>query len=240
MPSVESSIDLFVLALAGYLFLRLSHVTNYGLLSESGYHVAFRAVLVGLLFYLGGFAIADQYQPSGWLGRALGWIDEHLKVSPAGCWALLLGYIAHLPVNSYYRKYQAILVALRRRGDLIAVLLNDALQTGRMVEVSLEGDKTYIGWVVTTPGVEYEAFHLVPLFSGYRNERQELVVTEDYYDLLEERRQRQETNPEWLLDLGVAIPRSTVRWARYFEITGPLTLPVGQGDDSGGPSPMRP
>ena len=52
------SLDLFVPALAGYLVLRLSNGTRFGLLRESGYHVVFRAALVGLLLYAGGWALA--------------------------------------------------------------------------------------------------------------------------------------------------------------------------------------
>ena len=45
------TLDLLVPALAGYLFLRLCNFTRFGLLRESGYHVAFGSAIVGLMLY---------------------------------------------------------------------------------------------------------------------------------------------------------------------------------------------
>ena len=63
------------------------------------------------------------------------------------------------------------------------------------------------------PGVDEEAVLLVPLLGGYRRPvDKRLVLTSNYARLLNAR-----YSSEWEEDLGVAIPRSNVMWARPFD-----------------------
>lgn len=124
---------------------------------------------------------------------------------------MILGGALPWLANVVYWPARANRAVARRVGDFVALVLDQAMRTGKSVEVSLDGGKTYIGFVMSRPGVGQEALRLVPLVSGYRDtDTQRLVLTADYSKILDR------TAPkEWA---AVAIPRANVRWARFFDI----------------------
>lgn len=209
------SLDLLVPALAGYLFLRLSNFTKFGLLRESGYHVVFRSVLMGLLLYMVGTVAAEQLPTPDGLERTLESAQTRLGISAAGGWSLLLGLIAPLLPNIVYRSHHGARRAADKKGDFVDLLVDEASRTRRTVEISLRGGKTYIGYVAESrigkQGLDEGALVLVPLLSGYRSEpKHRLVLSTSYARLLID-------EPRMWEDLKVAIPRADVRWARLFD-----------------------
>ena len=214
------TLDLLVPALAGYLFLRLCNFTRFGLLRESGYHVAFGSAIVGLMLYALGLGAVEWrwVEHSSWLEIILEGAEAHLDARPAVSWSLILGAALPWLANAVYWPGRADRAAARRVGDFVALVLDEAMRTGKSVEVSLHGGKTYIGFVMSRPGVSQEAFRLVPLVSGYRDtDTQRLVLTTDYSKILAVTPAR-----EWS---AVAIPRANVRWARFFNIHPPYIMP---------------
>ena len=209
------SLDLLIPALAGYLLLRLSNFTKFGLLRESGYHVVFRSALVGLLLYSAGWIVAEWLPVPRFLESALDSAETRLEVSAAGVWSLFLGLFAPVLPNFVYGSEQGARRAADKKGDFVDLLVDEASRTRRTVEISLQGGKTYIGFAaesrVGKQGVDEGALVLVPLLSGYRRgEDQRLVLTTNYARLLL-------AGSEMWEDLKVAIPRADVRWARLFD-----------------------
>ena len=101
-------LDLLVPALAGYLFLRLCNLTRFGLLWESGYHVAFRSAIVGLLLHVAGSGVAEHVQGvPAWLEAVYGIAEDGAKLEPATVWSLLLGGALPWPVNVAYGRRRA-------------------------------------------------------------------------------------------------------------------------------------
>ena len=221
MSSLDVSVDLLIPALAGYLFLRWWRFTAHKIARESGHHVAFQSALVGLLFYVVGWLIPSDLLGSGLLDQALTRAEQQIGISRAGLWALVLSGGALVVANLSVARWPHLEArwneaAARDKEDSVVALLYEALARARVIEVSLTGNKTYVGWVVKTPGTEHDrTFHLVPLFSGYRNERQELVLSASYAGLVTNRVEEGQD----LADLRVVIPRSSVRWARFFEVS---------------------
>ena len=209
------SLDLLVPALAGYLFLRLSNFTRFGLLRESGYHVVFRSALVGLLLYVAGAVAAERFPAREALEGALESAPTPLGISAAAGWSLVLGLMASLLPNTLYRSHRGARRAADKKGDFVDLLVDEASRAKRTVEISLRGGKTYIGYVaesrVGRQGVDEGALVLVPLLSGYRSEpKHRLVLSTSYARLLMD-------EPRMWDELKVAIPRVDVRWVRLFD-----------------------
>lgn len=234
---MQITVDAFIPVLAGYLFLRHCAVTRYEVLRESGHHVAFRSALVGLLFYLAGWTIAVLWPPpSNPFGQILAKVEEQLGVTAGGILTLALSYAASTATNLVARRRRRGAVpwnteAAVNREDSVVKLLYEALAGAHAIEVSLAGDKTYVGWVVETPSADHDkTFQLVPLFSGYRNDRQQLVLSESYATLLASHLRAGRD----LRDLRIVVPRSSIRWVRFFDVA---LYSVPEGEQP--PRPVR-
>lgn len=84
------SLDVLVPALAGYLFLRYSNLTWFGLARESGYHLAFRSALVGLGFYAAGWVVAGVVSMPGFLEASSEDARGTFEIGAAALWTLVL------------------------------------------------------------------------------------------------------------------------------------------------------
>ncbi len=207
------SLDLFVPALAGYLVLRLSNATRFGLLRESGYHVVFRAALVGLLLYTGGWTLAVLVPTPEDLTRALK--ETPFGLSASGVWSLVPGMVSPALWNTRCDPVQGARRAADKKGDFLDLLVDEAGLNDQTVEIALSGGKAFIGYVaesgINKQGLDEGSLVLVPLLSGYRSERdRRLVLTTNYTRLLID-------DPEMWEHLKLAIPRSDIRWARLFD-----------------------
>lgn len=208
-----ATLNLLVPALAGYLLLRGSNFSRFGLLRESGYHVVFRAALWGIVLYVGGWFIS----------RSLPLLDEcaadNLGINEASLWSLLMGGFFGWVPNIFYSALQGARRAAERKGDVIDVLVDEACKTREVVEVSLQGGKTYIGYfyesTIRKYGTTSGELVLIPLFSGYRNsDDQTLHLTTNYVGFL----LGSASYRPWDDDFKVVVPRSTVRWVRPFHM----------------------
>ncbi len=183
---MNTSIVLFILfAIAGYQFLRRwSGYTRYKTVRQSGYHLFFNSVIVGLL--LMGLAMIPagviSYHTYGrfWPGTA-----EAIWLT----WLFSFSLAMLVPECMRWRNNKKVLVyavmrAARERGDYRKVLLETAALQSGLVELSLENGKTYIGFVVES-GLYSEAeetdISIAPVLSGYRvpNTRK-LFISYDY------------------------------------------------------------
>ena len=209
------SLDLLVPALAGYLLLRNSNFTRFGLIRESGQHLVFRSALVGLLLYAAGWIIAGCLGMPDFLESARNDVRGEFGIGAPGIWTLVFASVLLLP-NLLYRRSRAESCAMRDRGDFLGRLIEEASQAGQTIELSLRDGKVYIGYVtesrIQRHGAEGGTLVLVPVFSGYRApDTHELVLTTGYATLLED------DEYDWT-ELEVVIPRSEVSRARLFDI----------------------
>lgn len=225
MPALE----FFVPALAGYLLLRLTNIWKFGLRRESGYHVVFRATLVGLALYLVA-AVAGQLCPSlySWLDLLPGW--SALQVSGAAVGSLLLAALAPVPLNWSYKPLRARCRLADKKGDLVDQLICDTFDEGSLIEVAFPSGKTYLGFIIkssTADDGSDTGILLVPLLSGYRDSDQHLCLTTSYGRVVNERWQR----------LALAIRCSELKWLRRFDMDlypwtePPRILTVGEAPD---------
>ncbi len=225
MPALE----FFVPALAGYLLLRLTNIWKFGLRRESGYHIVFRATLVGLALYLVA-AIAGQLCPSlySWLDLLPAW--SALQVSGAAVGSLFLAALVAAPLNWWYKPLRARRRLADKKGDLVDQLICDTFDDGSLVEVAFPSGKTYLGFIIkssTADDGSDTGILLVPLLSGYRDNAQQLRLTTSYGRVVNDRWQR----------LALAIRCSELKWLRRFDVDlypwtePPRILTTGEAPD---------
>ena len=145
------SLDVLVPALAGYLFLRYSNLTWFGLARESGYHLVFRSALVGLGFYAAGWIVSGVVDVPSFLEASReeprGTFESGVAALWAALWTLVLAGVLAPASNVIYSRKRAEKRAARRTGDFLVRLVDRAGENAETIELTLRDGKTYIGWL---------------------------------------------------------------------------------------------
>jgi hypothetical protein len=74
-----------------------------------------------------------------------------------------------------------ILKAIDEIGNELELLVAHSFKESKLIQLTLKNDKIYIGWAEVLPKPSHNQYiQLIPLFSGFRDERKELVITTNY------------------------------------------------------------
>ena len=110
---------------------------------------------------------------------------------------------------------------MKRHGQFIDLLLQDALDASTLVELSIKNGKTYIGYVTEKDidSVSDADVGLVPILSGYRdNETRRLVITTNYAEVVLKCGKKEGEFAHLSLEqLRVLVPRNEIILARHFD-----------------------
>lgn len=174
---------LLVPALAGYILQTRLHRYRYRTLRESGQHVVFRSAVAGIILLFPAQLLVDLVEefnstPVTYVNCLFG-----SDYTAAALLSFLLA-LAFWPIsNSLTDSDRAAIRAASEHGELKGVFITGALGTGKLVEVSLNTGKVYIGLIMEN-GIGMSSqfdFMIVPTYSGFRKrETQELEITQYY------------------------------------------------------------
>lgn len=218
-------IGLVVTVIAGYWFLTKAKSTRYGIFRQSGYHLFFNAAFWGIVLFFFGWLLSSVWRAS------YPKIDDFLeKYSPfenfdAVFLSFLLAAFLIWFVN-YFAKPESVRKRISERnlkshGQLIDWLLQSAMESSSLVELSLKDGESYIGYVTQTEmdTVSDADVSLIPVMSGYRdNDTRKLVTTTTYSEvILKCGDEGSEFDHLSIEDLSVLIPRKEIALARYFD-----------------------
>ena len=217
---------LLIPALGGYLFVAGFNGTRDRLKRESGYHVVFRSAVAGIVLF--GISrllvvIADYFVPQGSCLReaATLWRTAFpMEYSTAAVTSLLLGWLSPYAINPLSDRTDARRSVASETGDHIGLLVDQAMETGRLMEISLEGGKSYVGAPLSRTFLargDDGDLVVVPILSGHRDkDTRDLSLTVNYAPVL--RTQLEDGGQDFELeDFRVAIPMREVVSARLFD-----------------------
>ena len=218
--------DLMVMALSGYVFVNTFDLTRIRTLHWTGYSTLFACGVVGILLTLISYPLAV------WTTQ---WFN-HIWPASVGTWfragflAILIAWPIALLMNTFMNQFFAQLKprSIRklavRQGNLIEVLLYDAIEQGRIVELSLESGKSYVGRPLSSVYVAHgvtKDIELIAMFSGHRDEHTKKLKLDLYYDTDINRllalRYSDVGRQVDLSEFKVVIPAERVVSARFFD-----------------------
>ena len=200
--------------LGGYWLLTHLIPTRTESLRRSGYHIAFQSAVAGLVLiaaaYLTLLAVEEW---CGWLKADF----ESAAMASAG-----LGFLAPHVLNRFFDQGKWEERVAGKYGDLVELLIAEAIERSRLLEVSLKTGKSYIGFAVGNSISRWpEAdLALLPVSSGYRHrDTQELVITTHYAPAMRDHFSGKSHGVfgESVRDFRVVIPRSEIVSARLFD-----------------------
>jgi hypothetical protein len=159
--------------LAGYIFLHTNRYLRWKAQTLDGNRLLLEAAKYGIVFELLGRAVtlvAMQIPRFQYLEASLYKVAPFSYVGTALV-ALALGICFGPLSNLLLDELVAKSLALRRQGNHLLRLLNDASEEGNLVSVTLDTRKWYVGYVVETPSLDPkdQFFSIIPIFSGYRD-----------------------------------------------------------------------
>ncbi len=207
--------ELLLPVLGGYLFLIKFHHTRYTAVRDTGYHLFFKSAVTGSILF-GSVFLFNLTCPallkisSDFLG-----VGKHLSMVVV---STLLGGISPFILNIFCDGKKAARKAAESRGDRLELIMARSFEELVQLEISLNSNKCYIGYVVQspvqTPYANPDTAYTTMLLtaSGYRESKtRELILTTWYSDLL-----ASNSGDQNLSDFTIVIPISEIISARVF------------------------
>ena len=208
--------ELLLPILGGYLFLNVFYQTRYTVVRDTGYHLFFKAAITGSILFGSAFLLVNSVWPllpeiiTDLLGTG-----RHLTTIIVSA---LLGGISPFILNIFCDDKKAARKAALNRGDRLELIMARSFEEPVQLEISLNSNKCYIGYVVESPVQTPYAIHdaacttILPTASGYREPKtRELILTTWYSDFL-----ASNLDDQNLDDFTIVIPVSEILSARVF------------------------
>ena len=203
--------------LGGFLFLHLSHVFRFKAQRYDGYRLILASAGWGVILLSSGRLLVLSFSAipilNGWAERI--WFTLcPFQHSDACAWSFVLGpLLAKYVVNRMYdiEKAKDRQLDNDRQADAFTRLLHVATRQNRLISVTLDSRKWYVGYVAEAPNLnpEEKYFRILPLVSGYRDkDTLETFRTTFYKGLTETARTG---------DFVVTLPIADVKTANFFD-----------------------
>lgn len=132
--------------------------------------------------------------------------------------SLLLAIAGTRILNLKIDESKAIAEAIDRIGNELELLFKMSCQESQLIQITLKNDKVYIGWVELLPEPSLSPYvKLIPLLSGFRDERKELQLTTDYSIVYSEYIKRGKIQSPKELEMNLVIQVSEIISASRFD-----------------------
>lgn len=189
---------LLPILISGYIFSTKCRFTYYRVMRLEGYHLYFNAANYGsMMVLLAGISYLIVYHISpdcimSFAGSIKGAFESRFSAQNTvtfdlilvGIWSVILAYvlsgIANHLIDDEYSFSKAI------ENDDFELLLFDASAEERLISVTTESKKVYVGNVVRgfEPSEERKFLRLLPLMSGYRTGKGKVIFTTRYQKII--------------------------------------------------------
>jgi hypothetical protein len=159
--------------IGGFLFIHLTHYFRFAAQRADGYRLLFQAAISGVGLSIAG-RLAELLVDLTPLGAALQhyWnIFSPFPSSETSAISLLMGPVFALTVNMFIGIEKARDMEIQSHGNLFMQLMHRAEKESRMISLTLDSRKWYVGWVAESPNLNptEQYFKLLPFISGYRD-----------------------------------------------------------------------
>lgn len=216
----------------GYLFSQTWYPTKFKSSKEDGHRLYFRSAFYAAILFAVAMVLRFLLLKLGFYRSfedLLQTIAVHYVASDpmptfslgvTSIYSLGLGFVSGYALNFVTSRDLSVFRSIA--DDDFERLLHDAIDLDLPISATMENDKVYIGFVLTTSDVlrGRMSFTILPLISGYRDERRELVMTTFYGDAYEQMSERKmdDTNltPD---DFRIVLPKSKIQSVNLFDLT---------------------
>ena len=159
--------------LGGFSFLHVCYRFRFRSQRLQGYRLLFESAVVGVGLSIVARLIILGATQTSW-GKDLAALCAPILPFPfagTAMAALLLGLTTPFLINLRINRERAKQIAVEEFNDSMLRLLYEATRRNKLILITLDNRKVYVGYVLNAPNLERESVHvgLVPLLSGYRD-----------------------------------------------------------------------
>ena len=131
-------------ALGGYWLLTHLIPTRTEALRQSGYHIAFRSAVIGLLLFVLAYFILHCVEVcASWWGYPCLPYAFPANFENAAMMSAALGLLGAYPFNLFFDAGKAEERVAAKYGDLVELLIAEAIKRSELIEISLKTGKSY-------------------------------------------------------------------------------------------------
>ncbi len=180
---------LLIPGIGGFLFFSTWRKTRVQIPYLSTAELVFKAALIGIVLLVVAHVLVEiaicvkhHCRPLNLFWALEGLPDNGTFLSFGG--SVLLGWIAAWVLNFFVSKDEvaAQIKEARTRGNQIALLIHDSMQTRNLIEVTLSSRKVYVGFPIEFElNADEGDLALVPVFSGFRNPDDQELKLKAFY-----------------------------------------------------------
>lgn len=171
----------------GYYILSRFEYLRYVQYRLESQRVLLNSAFAGILLLTGCFilrAILNYVAPD-----LLSWVSMHLPVRipyfGTTSMSLAVAVLGTESANLFINRTKAIRAALLSSGNELELLLESSFTDILLLQFTMDNGKFYIGWVKEIPKpFTTNYIRILPAFSGFRDEKQELVFTTQYLTVM--------------------------------------------------------
>ena len=176
----------------GYYLLVTSRFTKYIHQRIDRQRLVFNSVLAGIALI--GLSVvitrAIGYLRPEWIADIKRTFPLQLPYTGTAVLSLLLGLVIPHISNLFINKTRALSRSIRLIGNELEQLINGAFLDASLVSFTMKSGKVYVGWPVSLPRPVQGAYlSVLQLFSGYRNDEQDVTFTTEYWDIYQTRQE---------------------------------------------------
>jgi hypothetical protein len=172
--------------IGGFLFVHLTHYFRFGAQRLDGYRLLFQSAIAGIILSAAGrlLDIFVDWLPVGPPLQKAWRVFSPFSFSATSAASLLLGPALALLVNAIIGREKAKDLEIKAHGNSLVKLLHRGAKEKRLISVTLDSRKWYVGWVAESPNLDplEQYFKLLPCISGYRDKDSLETRRTVYYD----------------------------------------------------------
>lgn len=176
--------NLLIFPLAGgyYFFVRF-HYFKYIQHRADSQRLLFNSVIAGIALLIVCYflqVLAEIILPGCIHAMAL-WLPIQIPYFGISIFTFLFAIAVTEITNAFTKKINAVSKAIERVGNELEILFMQSFKTNALMQITLKNNKFYIGLVTELPLPSKSNYvKIIPMLSGYRDEKKELVFTTEY------------------------------------------------------------
>lgn len=132
--------------------------------------------------------------------------------------SLIIAVAGTETANLFIKRKKAIQYSIEFVGNEFELLLKSSFINSRLLQFSLNNDKFYIGWLKELPKPFSGYVRITPAFSGYRDEKKELMFTTQYLSVYSSYIEEGLVTDIKELDTDLILKVDTIITVSYFDI----------------------
>lgn len=172
----------------GYWFLSNCNRTKYMAYGYTGYRLFLGSAFFGLVFLFLAKSILSAISPINSINYIISCISEWFI--PTGfnleaTLAMIIGIASPYALNRLLDKHKWANRAAMDRGDVLHTRIYKAISNRQTIEIMMQNGDVHIGFISKLEGLDIDFVDLIPLASGYRDEKtKDLVIKRDYSNIM--------------------------------------------------------